>query len=169
MLFVKKLSLDELLTLNNAHKNHPDFRPRMRAQILLLSNKKFTIDDIHQYSDLSRQTISSTIHHWDDIGITALFDGSRCGRPKKIITANEEAVIEMIVKSPRNLNSVIDEIQKELNIKVSKSTIKRLCKRAGFVWKRIKKSLSSLRNEELFQQSKKEIKKLLMLEENGGA
>ena len=55
---------------------------------------------------------------------------------------------------------------KKTGISVSLSIIKRLCKKAGLIWKRIRKSLRSKRNEAAFQCSKKQVEALILKEKN---
>jgi len=47
------------------------------------------------------------------------------------------------------------------------NSYKRLCKKAGLIWKRIRKSLRSKRNEEAFQRSKEQVAALILQEKNG--
>jgi hypothetical protein len=62
---------------------------------------------------------------------------------------------------------VIDEVGKKLNKFISMSTLKRLAKKLGFTWKRVRKSLKSKRNQGLFDEAKLEIESLLELEKSG--
>jgi transposase len=161
MLHVKNLSAEEILTLENMHKNHPCPAPRMRAHAVLLSNAGFSLNALSTAFDICRQTASSWLHSWEDGGVCALFDKPRSGRPCKLSEEHKHEVIELVKKSPRSLKNVLAQLAEEFRIELSRSTLKRLCKQAKLCWKRIRKSLKSKRNPELFEQSRQQLAELI--------
>jgi hypothetical protein len=56
---------------------------------------------------------------------------------------------------------VLSEIETKFDIVLSIDTLKLICKQAGLVWKRVRKSLRKKRNQEDFDASKEEIEKLI--------
>jgi hypothetical protein len=58
---------------------------------------------------------------------------------------------------------VLAELTASLNLIVtpSVSTLKRICKRAELTWKRVRKSLRSKRNPDLFEQSRQQLAVLI--------
>ncbi len=56
---------------------------------------------------------------------------------------------------------MIGEIAQKLGITLTVSTLKRLCKRAGLSWKRIRKSLKSKRDAISFERSQKQLESLI--------
>ena len=66
-----------------------------------------------------------------------------------------------VKKSPRSLKTVLSEIEAEFGVALSIDTLKLIYKQAGFVWKRVRKSLRKKRNQEEFDRSKKEIDELI--------
>jgi transposase len=146
MLFIKPLTPVEIETLENLHKNYSRHMPRVRAHIILLSYRGYSISMIQSVYNLCRQTIATWLHRWESRGICGLFDSPRSGRPRKLTKTEETITLELIHQSPRSLKSVIDEIAQKFGITVTVSTLKTLCKRAGLSWKRIRKSLKSKRD-----------------------
>ena len=73
----------------------------------------------------------------------------------------------MIENSPRSLKCVLDEIENQLGVKITLSTLKRLCKRAKLSWKRVRKSLKNKRDPEQFKKSVKMIEGLIAQEDSG--
>lgn len=167
MKYVKKLSEDELNTLISMHENHPSQRVRKRAFGIILSNKGYPIQEIASILHVTRQTVSSWIDNWEQIGITGLYDNLRSGCPRKLSPEDEEFLKKLIEKEPRSVKKVIASLEEVRDKKVSESTIKRSLKRSKKVWKRVRKSLKSKRNEEKFQSSKKKIQKLEELRKQG--
>ena len=66
-----------------------------------------------------------------------------------------------VEKSPRSLKTVLSEIEAEFGVALSIDTLKLICKQAGLVWKRVRKSLRKKRNQEKFDRSKKVIEELI--------
>jgi len=56
---------------------------------------------------------------------------------------------------------VLSEIETKFGIVLSIDTLRLICKQAGLVWKRVRKSLRKKRNQEDFDKSKEEIEKLV--------
>lgn len=93
-----------------------------------------------------RQTASTWLPAWDDGGICALLDEPRSGRPRIVIGAAESEALRTINQSPRSLKKVLAELCNHLGLTPSLSTRKRVCHRAGLIWKRVRKSLRSKRD-----------------------
>lgn len=140
MKYVKPLSPPEIITLKEMYKNAPVHRMRQRAHIILMSNRMMTIKSIALGMDLDRDTISSTIDAWESIGIRGLYDNKRTGRPP-IYNEEENKIINSLVeKEPKQLKICLSEIESQTGKTSSVDTIKRVIKRSGRRWKRIKKS-----------------------------
>lgn len=91
------------------------------------------------------------------------------GRGRKpILTAAEKEVAKQLIEThPRNPRTVISKLKETTGKLISLSTLKRLAKRFGFIWKRVRKSLKSKRNQAQFEAAQKEIKELKKHAEEG--
>lgn len=168
MLFVNPLKDYEIETLESMRKNHSQYLPRIRAHAILLSNSGYGIKETAKIFGVCRQAVSSWIKKWENLGVAGLIDQSRSGRPPTISSPEQKKqVIQIIEDNPRSIKKVLAEIEEKLGIKVSVSTIKRLCRKAGFIWKRVKRSLKGKRNNEEFEASKKLIEDLVKKENKG--
>ena len=161
MLFVQPLTDAEIETLGSAYKYHPSSWTRIRAQCILLSQQRYQVKEISSICNICRQTVSSAIHDWDDIGLLGLIDDPRSGRPKLLNEEHENYVIEKVIESPRSLKKVLSELSETFKMDLSLSTLKRICKAAGMSWKRVRKSLKSMRSEEDYERSKCLINELI--------
>ena len=94
---------------------------------------------------------------------------AREGRGRKPIftEAEEELVQELIEGNPRSLKIVVEKVAERTGKRVSIWTIKGIAKKFGMIWKRIRKSLKTKRNNEEFQQAKEEIKAFEQQEKEG--
>lgn len=167
MLFVNDLAKEETTSLQEMVRNHPLSWTRMRANAVILSAKGIPLQHIADICGVRRQTISIWLKSWEKKGLCGLVDEPRQGRPKKLLTFQEKEVIEIVKKTPRSLNQALIEIEKRWGIKISKSTLKKLCKKANLSWKRVRKSLRGKRNDKEFYAALKEIKHLTDQCDNG--
>jgi len=161
MLFVESLSKEELVSLQEMARKHPLSWTRIRANAVILSAEGVPLQNISSICGVRRQAISIWLKNWEKKGLCGLVDKPRKGRPKILSPSQEKDAIEIVKKSPRSLNQALAEIEKRWNIKLSKSTLKRLCKKAKLSWKRIRKSLRGKRDDKQFDIALKEIKILI--------
>jgi len=110
---------------------------------------------------VSRQTVSTWFTKWESLGICGLVDNSGRGRPSLLSDKQKSAVISQVKKSPRSLKAVLSNLSCELGFTISIDTLKNICKQAGLVWKRVRKSLRTKRNQDDFDASTEELKLLI--------
>jgi transposase len=108
-----------------------------------------------------RQTVSTWYSKWNEFGICGLVDSSGRGRPAHLDDKQKSDVIKRVKKSPRSLKAVLSDLAIELGVTLSIDTLKLICKQAGLVWKRVRKSLRSKRNQDKFDAATAEIKELI--------
>ena len=161
MIYIKQLTAEEIITLNEMHKKHPLHLSRRRAHAVLLSYQGLSVPMICFIYPVCRQTVSTWFSKWDELGICGLVDSSGRGRPPLLNDQQKSDVVTRVEKSPRSLKSVLSGLETELGIIVSIDTLKLICKQAGLVWKRVRKSLRSKRNQDKFDAATAEIKELI--------
>ncbi len=92
---------------------------------------------------------------------SGLIDLPGRGRPSILTDNQKNNIVKRVKKSPRSLKSVLADLEVELGITVSIDTIKLICKQAGLVWKRVRKSLRTKRNQKDFDVAQENIKELI--------
>lgn len=160
MKFVENLSVPEEKTLRSMQDHHSSSRMRKRAQAIVLSHLKLTVQIIALITGSCRQTVSSWIKSWDTYGIGGLYDNPRSGQPP--ILNEDDVDYLMMLKSdePRSVKKMAAKLEKDRGKKVSTSTIKRTLKKNGQKWKRIRKSLKGKRDKVKFEKAKERINNL---------
>jgi transposase len=153
MKFLQTLSSIEIDKITSLYKNDLTHRVRQRSHIILMKNKKFSINDISKIVDLDRDTVSRVIDNWNSEGINWLYDNKRSGRPKFFSENEEKDIIKKIENNPKNLKNVTAEIIQETGKKSSVHTVKRVLKRNNKVWKRMKRALAKKPDEALFNKA----------------
>lgn len=167
MLFVKVLKEEEKNTLESMYKHHPLPISRKRAHSILLSNMGYSIQMISEILDCCRQSVSRWIKKWDNIGLMALMEGHRSGRPRKFSVTQEQEIVEKIKEHPRSTKKVLAEIKDETGVSICRETLRRICKMGNLRWKRIKKTVRNKRDEKSYQECAAVIEELVEKEKQG--
>ena len=167
MKYVSPLNTAEIIGLQWMSREHPLPWSRTRANAVLLSDKQMSLQSVASVCGVCRQTASIWLNNWETDGICGLLDKPGRGRRKILSPEKEIEVVDLIKAFPRSLNKVLAEIQNRWDIKLSKSTLKGLCKKAKLSWKRVRKSLRGKRNEEKFTEALEVIKGLMNQADDG--
>jgi len=167
MKFVTPLTDAEREQLTGLFNYHPSSRTRRRAHCILLSDRKFSLDEIAKIYEVDRDTVSQWIDRWQDEGSDGLTDKPRSGRPPKLSAEERQIIRTSLEAKPRSIRQALTELFQETDKVVSQWTAKRIAKQSGLRWKRMRKSHKSKRSEALFRAAQAEIKVLKAQEEAG--
>jgi len=155
----------ELLEKTMQYDGSP--RARARAHSLLLSVQGMVINDLAKIYQVDRDTVATWIKKWEQDGEASLHDQPRSGRPPKLTPEEQALAIAYIKEEPRSLKQVVERFATKTAKRISISALKRLAKKARLRWKRVRKSLKSLREPEAFAQCKRELEALQKQEDKG--
>src|SRR5467141_4839587 len=165
--YVQPLTDEQRELLEKTMHEDIAFRARSRAHSLLLSAAGTPIQTIAKTYQVHRVTVSAWIKKWDHHGAQSLHDQPRSGRPSKL-TPDEQALAQHYIKEePRSLKGVVERLAHKTEKRLSISTLKRLAKKARLRWKRVRKSLKSLRDPLDFAKCKRELEALQKQEDQG--
>ena len=142
-------------------------RARARAHSLLLSARGMTITEITTIYPVDRDTVSTWIRKWEHDGPESLHDKPRSGRPPKLTPEEQQLAIASIKEEPRSLKQVVERLTNKTEKRLSISSLKRLAKRGRLRWKRVRKSLKSLRDPAAFARCQRELEALQQQEDKG--
>ena len=168
MRYVQPLTDEQRALLEKTMKKEDTaFRARSRAHSLLLSAGGTPIQTIAKTYQVYRVTVSAWIKKWEQHGAQSLHDQPRSGRPPKLTPDEQELAKHYIKEDPRSLKQVVERLANKTEKRLSISSLKRLAKRARLRWKRVRKSLKSLRDPEAFERCKRALEALQQQEANG--
>ncbi len=130
--FIEKLSVEEHTTLKQALKNSNRADFRKRCEVVLLSQKRFTTEQIVEITELSKLTVYKALHKWVKYGISGLLRQKGQGRKAVLDINNAEhvkLVEQKVASNPQKIEDLIAQIQEELQVEsFSKWTLKRFLK-----------------------------------------
>ena len=158
--FVQPLSADQRNALQQILQTHPSFRTRSRAHAVLLSDKRYSVDQLADIFEVDRETISAWLTNWQDLGSNGLDDNPRSGRPTILNPEEQAEALRLAKQEPRAPHHQLPAIEKKTGKRIARQTLKRLLKKARMVWKRMRRSLRGKRNEEAFRLAQQELSTL---------
>jgi len=165
--YVQPLTPEQRQLLEITMKDAPSFRARSRAHGLLLSAHGTAIKDIAKTYQVHRVTVSAWIKNWEQQGAQSLHDKPRSGRPSTLRPEERDIALQYLKEEPHALQRVGKRFADKTNKHLSLSSLKRLAKKARLRWKRVRKSLKSLRDPDAFAKAKRELEALQTQEDQG--
>jgi transposase len=88
---------------------------------------------------------------------TGLLENEGRGRKKTLTEAEEAQVLEWLKEKGRSVTRLLGKVEQSFGKKISAATLKRLFKRTGKVWKRVRGRPAGQRDEEEFRQYEQEL------------
>jgi len=107
MKFVAPLSELEQTTLKCMQDHHLCARVRKRAEGILLSHLKFTIQVIAVITGVCRQTVSSWFDGWNKHGLAGLYANPTSGHPPALNEQDVAYVMQLTTEEPRSIEQAI--------------------------------------------------------------
>ena len=138
-----KLTVEQSHSLRQVSR-HAVGRIALRAQMVLLSHRKFSVPQIATIHDCGEEVVRHWLHRYEEHGIEGLEDEPKSGRPRKEPLA-EQIVDVQASQSPRcsghvhscwsvrRLTAFLDD---RFHLALSPSTIRRLLRASGWRWRR---------------------------------
>ena len=154
--FVSKLSETHREELCQAMKTGNE-QTRRRAHAILLSARRYSVDQIADIYEVDRDTVSDWLDRWEDEGVEGLQDQEGRGRKPTLNEKEQRQAIKIVEKDPRSAKRSLSKIEEKTGKKISLDTLKRILKKGGKTWKRLRRSARDKRDEADFQAAKAEL------------
>jgi transposase len=142
MKYVTPLNEDTRAELRLIISSQAPFHKRRRSDAILLSDQRFTVDEITRIFEVTRDTVSQWIDRWEEEAFEGLNDKPLPGRPRKT-TAEEDAqlckIVELHPQQSKRARLVVEE---KLKKSLSPKTIRRRLKEANYSYRRIENHLA---------------------------
>lgn len=149
------------------YKFHPLKQNRQRAHCLLLLSEGYFACAVAAILLRSLKTIYNWMNRWQQDGLMGLYDQVGRGRKPLLTAAEREQACQLVLESPRRIGEHLVTLEKQVNKRISRSTLKRTLREMNLGWKRIRKWLGKLRDEEDFRLAQQELSCLRELEDKG--
>lgn len=149
------LSNEELLTIEQAIKKHPDLRLRERARIVRLLHQGHKHQAIADWLAISVGQVYYWHKRWRQEGLDGLRDKQRTGRPE-IGTAAVKAEVEKLLETdPQelgyaftvwNVPRLLAHLEQEKGIRMHENTLRNLLSQMDYAYRRPKHDLANLQD-----------------------
>ncbi len=120
------------------YSSHPIRRARRRAPSLLLSHHGYSIPQIARLYEVARRRVSIGLDRWQQAGLVGLYERPHPGRPLSLSEPAQHKVQALLRQFPREIKRVVEGLAAATGKRGSPKPIKRLLKKTGAVWKRIR-------------------------------
>ena len=133
-----RLTRNEDLRLRAVEQDaHLNAKVRVRAQVVRLSHRGHTIDQIAAYTGRHRSSISRDLDRWRDHGVAGLADGTAPGHPTPI-TAEIQTGLQARLGEDRTWTAgqLAAVVADQFDVIVTAETIRQHLLALGYRWKR---------------------------------
>jgi len=146
MMDVRPLTEEERTELKRMRRQAVG-RVSLRVQIILWSDKPWTVPQIAALLELSRVTIRYWLARFERLGPAGLYDEARSGRPRTINQAVERTLTQWMDADPPSVQAgflatfwtipmLVLALLKSCHLKVCANTVRNLLHRVGLRWGR---------------------------------
>ena len=139
--FVKPLTDEQRQQLTEIMKSQAPQRKRMRAHAVLLSARRYSIDQIADIYQADRDRVSEWLDWWEEYHFDGLDDDPRGGRPPKLSEKEQQTAIDLTLTEPRSLRQGLSQIATKIGTTISRDTLNRMLADSDYVWKRLRRSV----------------------------
>jgi transposase len=140
---------------------------RQRAHCILLSAQGIRIGQLMQIFGVSRKTIHNWFVAWEMHKLVGLCDRAGRGRKPTFSREQQEQIKQWVKQSPKQLKRVLQNIEEEWQIKVSKDTIKRVLKSLAMSWRRVRRVVGGKPDQQEYREKQQQLTELLEQEKQG--
>lgn len=162
------LSQDDIEQLNRIRNGYDPHYVRNRAHsILLLFKDHRTFEDVADVFKTHVNTIRNWAERWIDGGVDRLYDLEGRGAKPIFSEAEERIILECLEKEPRSLRQLAAAVAQRTGKTAGLETYRRILKKHGKSWKRMRKIVKNKPTEEEYEQGEKDIEELEQLAQDG--
>jgi transposase len=155
--FVSPLTAAQREELQAIMKSAAPQRKRMRAHAVLLSARRYSLDQIADIYQVDRDRVSQWLERWEAAHVDGLDDEPRSGRPPKLTDAERQDVLKITLQEPRSIKTGLKRIADEVGKLLSGETLRTLLSTEGYIWKRMRRSSRARRDEGEFRAAEAEL------------
>lgn len=158
--FIKALSQEQRSALNHLMRNHPSYRTRTRAHAILLSARRYSINQIADIFSVDRETVTAWLARWEESETDGLDDEPKSGRPHILNDEQEREAVRLVKQEPRSLKQQLLIIIEKFGKGLCLETLRNVSQRSGFGLAQDSPQPEGVRDETAFRQAHKEVEAL---------
>lgn len=129
MRFIKNLPYETQNLLERFYSKSKKHETRQKAHCILLSYRRFTINQLVLIFNVHLNTIYNWLNEWENGGILSLYPEKGQGRKPLLSDDKSQEIKKLILENPKQLKKVVSKIKDEFDISLSTRTLKRYLKK----------------------------------------
>ena len=103
MKFVTPLNEATRKQLRVIYHDDASFKRRLRAHAVLLSDRRYKIDQLADILEADRDTVSIWLTNWEEHAFDGLSDAARPGRPRKTSAKEDAMILRSVKRHPQQI------------------------------------------------------------------
>ena len=147
MRFITPLPPETTRLLWRFYRQSQHSQVRQRAHCILLSAQGFSMAQLMDIFRVSRKTIHNWFVAWETQKLVGLYDRPGRGRKATFSADQREQIRQWVKQHPKQLQPVLDQIETQWKIRVSKDTLKRVLKGLAMSWRRMRRRVGQAPDE----------------------
>lgn len=167
MQFIRELNPETLRLLQRLYRQSRYHQVRQRAHCLILSTQSLTIAQLMSIFGVTRKTLYNWFNAWEERGVVGLYDRPGRGRKPTLTSVHKEQIREWAKQYPKQLKQILQKVQDEWGIIVSKDTIKRVLKAMRMSWHRLRRVAGGKPQQQEYAEKYKQLEELKQLDAQG--
>ena len=113
MKFVTPLNEATRKQLRGIYHDDPSFKRRLRAHAVLLSDRRYKIDQLADILEADRDTVSIWLTNWEEHAFDGLSDAARPGRPRKTSAKEDAMILRSVKRHPQQSKAALGVLKKK--------------------------------------------------------
>ena len=122
-------------------KKGADWRERDRAETILLLAAGQSVQSVAESQGLCREAVRIRRRKWLKLGLASLPDRQRSGAPSKLTDEQRRQVGNWVESEALSSREVLTRLEREYQVVIGRTTLRKELQRLGYVWKRTRYSL----------------------------
>ena len=136
------------------------YHKRRRSHAVLLSDKRFTVDEIASIVGVRRDAVGQWLDRWEERAFDGLSDEAGRGRPRKTTAQEDKDICRIVELHPQQSKRARAVIAKKYGKTISAITIRRRLKEEGYSFRRVERRLADTPDEKEYRRSRRRLKHL---------
>ena len=167
MQFMRELNPETLQLLDRLYRQSRHHQVRQRAHCLILTTQSLTIAQLTEIFGVTHKTLYNWFKAWEQRGMVGLYDRPVRGRKPALTLVQKEQIRSWAGQHPKQLKLIVQKVQEQWDITVSKDTIKRVLKAMRMSWHRWRRVVGGQPQQQEYQDKLKQLERLKELDAQG--
>ena len=133
---------------------------RRRAQAIILSSQGYSPAEVADIIEADPDTVRRWIDQFNDDALQGLVDVPRHGAEPILNQKDQSVLRNLLDEFPNQPRRVIAQLKQQTGKSISRTSLRRYCRRLKLRWKRFRKSSKHRRDEAAFRKAQAELKHL---------